>query len=153
MTAVCWHCVRSGFTKGPLDALKSLRTMEAVDVGHLAEEPAEGKELLDRLEDFGRSIGSFEEQVDKASGISRGQLEDSRDNVLEAYRKAYAERVVDPLFTDFLTRLHESDERFRSLDKVAETADVASLAAFLASDEAAYINGQTINIDGGAVPS
>jgi len=27
------------------------------------------------------------------------------------------------------------------------------VAAFLASDQAAYINGQTINIDGGSVPS
>ncbi len=39
------------------------------------------------------------------------------------------------------------------LGRAAGVGDVASLAAFLAGDEAGYINGQTINVDGGAVPS
>jgi len=35
--------------------------------------------------------------------------------------------------------------------RYGETEDVAALAAFLASDEAGFINGQAINIDGGMV--
>jgi len=35
--------------------------------------------------------------------------------------------------------------------RVGDTADVASLVAFLLSDEGAWINGQVINIDGGTV--
>ena len=39
------------------------------------------------------------------------------------------------------------------LQRAAQPRDVAEVAVFLASDEAGYINGQTINVDGGAVPS
>lgn len=36
---------------------------------------------------------------------------------------------------------------------VVITEDVAGLVAFLASDAAAYITGQTINVDGGLIMS
>lgn len=39
------------------------------------------------------------------------------------------------------------------IGRAAVAEDIANVAAFLASDQAAYINGQTINIDGGSVPS
>lgn len=39
------------------------------------------------------------------------------------------------------------------LGRPAVPADVAGVAEFLLSDEAAYITGQTFNIDGGALPS
>jgi 3-oxoacyl-[acyl-carrier protein] reductase len=35
--------------------------------------------------------------------------------------------------------------------RFGQPGDVAALAAFLASDEAGFINGQSINIDGGMV--
>jgi len=35
--------------------------------------------------------------------------------------------------------------------RFGQPADVAALVAFLASGEAAFINGQSINIDGGMV--
>jgi NAD(P)-dependent dehydrogenase (short-subunit alcohol dehydrogenase family) len=35
--------------------------------------------------------------------------------------------------------------------RFGQPADVAALVAFLASDEAGFINGQSINIDGGMV--
>jgi meso-butanediol dehydrogenase/(S,S)-butanediol dehydrogenase/diacetyl reductase len=36
---------------------------------------------------------------------------------------------------------------------VGTAEDVAGLVAFLASDDAAYITGQTINVDGGLIMS
>ncbi len=36
-----------------------------------------------------------------------------------------------------------------SVQRVGQAREVAALVAFLASDEAAYINGQTIRVDGG----
>jgi meso-butanediol dehydrogenase/(S,S)-butanediol dehydrogenase/diacetyl reductase len=39
------------------------------------------------------------------------------------------------------------------MKRAGTTADVAGLVAFLASDDAAYITGQTINIDGGLIMS
>jgi meso-butanediol dehydrogenase / (S,S)-butanediol dehydrogenase / diacetyl reductase len=36
-----------------------------------------------------------------------------------------------------------------AMKRVGTSADVASLVSFLASDDAAYITGQTINVDGG----
>ena len=39
------------------------------------------------------------------------------------------------------------------LERLGDPADVAPLVAFLASDQAAYITGQTLNVDGGMVMS
>jgi meso-butanediol dehydrogenase/(S,S)-butanediol dehydrogenase/diacetyl reductase len=39
------------------------------------------------------------------------------------------------------------------MKRAGTTADVAGLVAFLASDDAAYITGQTINVDGGLIMS
>ena len=37
------------------------------------------------------------------------------------------------------------------LDRMGDTRDVANLALFLASDEASYITGQVVKVDGGLV--
>jgi NAD(P)-dependent dehydrogenase (short-subunit alcohol dehydrogenase family) len=43
-------------------------------------------------------------------------------------------------------------ERFRNpMGRIAERVEVADLVLFLCSDRAAFINGQNIRIDGGAV--
>ncbi|VDZ62829.1 3-oxoacyl-[acyl-carrier-protein] reductase FabG [Serratia odorifera] len=39
------------------------------------------------------------------------------------------------------------------LKRAGQPQDVAGLVAFLASDDAAYITGQTINVDGGLIMS
>ncbi len=38
------------------------------------------------------------------------------------------------------------------LGRVAEPSEVASIAAFLASDDASYVTGETIYVDGGRMP-
>ena len=39
------------------------------------------------------------------------------------------------------------------MKRAGQGADVAGLVAFLASEDAAYITGQTINVDGGLIMS
>lgn len=39
------------------------------------------------------------------------------------------------------------------MNRAGTPEDVAGLVAFLASDDAAYITGQTINVDGGLIMS
>jgi 3-oxoacyl-[acyl-carrier protein] reductase len=71
-----------------------------------------------------------------------------------------------PIYTDMLKSTHQSlaDRHNTTLEawdaKILDTipvgrfgqpADVAALVAFLASDDASFINGQAINIDGGMV--
>ncbi|MBX7234077.1 MAG: SDR family oxidoreductase [Caldilineales bacterium] len=71
-----------------------------------------------------------------------------------------------PIDTDMLTHTYQrladqngvtlADWRARILETIpvgryGRPADVAALAAFLASDDASFINGQAINIDGGMV--
>ena len=44
---------------------------------------------------------------------------------------------------------HKLDMEKYPLKRYGEPEDIANLCVFLASDEASYINGQTININGG----
>jgi 3-oxoacyl-[acyl-carrier protein] reductase len=53
-------------------------------------------------------------------------------------------------------RLHMSSEEFRELTaaqtavgRIGQPEDIAAVAAFLASDEASYVTGQTLYVDGG----
>jgi len=57
--------------------------------------------------------------------------------------------------TDMTDKLGEEAKNkllsFIPLNKMGETSDVANLALFLASDDASYITGQVIKVDGGMV--
>ena len=51
--------------------------------------------------------------------------------------------------------IREAQQRLLSrtpLGRVGEAAEIAAIAAFLASDDASYITGQTIYADGGRLP-
>jgi 2-hydroxycyclohexanecarboxyl-CoA dehydrogenase len=50
---------------------------------------------------------------------------------------------------DFDPKLHASLARAIPLKRLGQPADIAALVAFLASDAAAYITGQTISVSGG----
>lgn len=62
------------------------------------------------------------------------------------------------IMTDMLTTVNadpESRHRLLSrtpLGRIGETEEIAAIAAFLASDDASYITGQTIYADGGRLP-
>ena len=45
-----------------------------------------------------------------------------------------------------------ADDRNIPLGRIGETEEFANLACFLASDQASYITGTSINVDGGASP-
>jgi 3-oxoacyl-[acyl-carrier protein] reductase len=57
---------------------------------------------------------------------------------------------IDTDMTEFLD--HEAKELFKKdipLNRLGNTDDISELAFFLASDQAQYITGQTISVDGG----
>jgi glucose 1-dehydrogenase len=62
------------------------------------------------------------------------------------------------IMTDILKSVasdHEARQRILSrtpLGRIGEPAEIAAIAAFLASDDASYITGQTIYADGGRLP-
>ena len=65
--------------------------------------------------------------------------------------QAWANRQPDELREDYETWAAEKIARLVPLNRWQSPEDIASLAVFLASDRAANITGQTINVDGGYV--
>jgi NAD(P)-dependent dehydrogenase (short-subunit alcohol dehydrogenase family) len=58
--------------------------------------------------------------------------------------------IDTPLTSGLMERLRDAGRtQFAPLGRVGEPQDVANLALFLASDEAAYITGDYILVDGG----
>ena len=54
---------------------------------------------------------------------------------------------------EFRKQIVANSAKATPLGRVAESEDVANLVAFLASDDASFITGQTLNVDGGRVRS
>ncbi|HEY4095832.1 MAG TPA: SDR family NAD(P)-dependent oxidoreductase [Baekduia sp.] len=76
----------------------------------------------------------------------------------ELARKAITANVVAPLAATAMTEVVRTDPRFaeKQLERVplgrwAEPEEIAGAFAFLASDDAAYITGQVLCVDGGLV--
>jgi 2-hydroxycyclohexanecarboxyl-CoA dehydrogenase len=65
--------------------------------------------------------------------------------------QAWADRQPHELRQDYETWAAEKIARLVPLNRWQSPEDIASLAVFLASDRAANITGQTINVDGGYV--
>ena len=55
--------------------------------------------------------------------------------------------------TTFAELTERIDALAETLRRAGKPSDVAGLVAFLASDDAAYLTGQAINIDGGLIMS
>jgi 2-hydroxycyclohexanecarboxyl-CoA dehydrogenase len=108
--------------------------------------------------DAGR-VGSSLESV--YSGAKGGVIAFTKTIAREVARSGVTANVVcpGPTKTAFLDRiageggerLVESLERAVPMRRLGEPEDVAAAVAFLASEEAGYITGQTIVIDGGQV--
>ncbi|WP_277869389.1 SDR family oxidoreductase [Paracoccus tegillarcae] len=66
----------------------------------------------------------------------------------------YNDRVWGQMLGDFAPgELMASWVQNIPMKRAGEGKDVAALAAFLASEDATYITGQTINVDGGLIMS
>jgi NAD(P)-dependent dehydrogenase (short-subunit alcohol dehydrogenase family) len=56
-----------------------------------------------------------------------------------------------PTLANLTPEMHEATLRNRLVQRAGSPEDIACMAAFLASDEAGFITGQTINVDGGVL--
>jgi 3-oxoacyl-[acyl-carrier protein] reductase len=81
-----------------------------------------------------------------SKALARDSAPEVRVNVLAPgwIRTAFADGAMDPAYLD--ARVSEIPLR-----RMGEPADVAPAAVFLASDEAAYITGQVLNVNGGLI--
>ena len=83
----------------------------------------------------------------------------TRSLALEVATRSITVNAIAPGFvdTDMTAGLNEQQEEFLlgriPMGRIAEPREIAPLAAFLASDAASYITGQTFNVDGGVVMS
>ena len=82
----------------------------------------------------------------------------SKALALEVARSGVTVNVVMPGVTDTaMPRQHSSEERLRQqaernpMGRIGRPEDVAGVVAFLVSDDAAYITGQTVGVNGGAI--
>lgn len=66
------------------------------------------------------------------------------------WERLHAAKSPDTPIEDFLQGM--SDDRGIPLGRMGETEEFANIACFLASDQAGYITGTSINVDGGASP-
>ena len=66
------------------------------------------------------------------------------------WERLHAETAPDQPLDEFLQGM--ADARGIPLGRIGETGEFADIACFLASEQAGYITGTSINVDGGASP-
>ena len=83
--------------------------------------------------------------------VMRGRCRISGDlNVASRLSRSVLSLPIHTEMTEVLSeKVKEGATAQIPLGKFGETEDIANAAAFLASDEARYITGQTLHIDGG----
>ncbi len=90
-------------------------------------------------------------------GVTKAALNHLTMNLAAELAPAVRVNAVAPAVvkTRFATALYENDEEAAAsaypLKRLGVPSDVAGAVAFLASDDAAWITGQTLAIDGGAL--
>lgn len=66
------------------------------------------------------------------------------------WERLHADKGADQSYEAFVQAM--ADNRAIPLGRIGDTEEFANIACFLASDEAGYITGTSINVDGGASP-
>ncbi len=91
------------------------------------------------------------------SAAKAGIIGFTRSVALEVASRGITVNAVAPGFvqTDMTAGLSDEQKELIKgripMDRYGETGEIAPIVAFLASDAAAYITGQTVNVDGGLV--
>ena len=111
---------------------------------------------------FGRivnitSINAIRGQAGQANyaGAKAGVIGMTKSNAMEFASRGITVNAVAPGFigTDMTTKMDDATkEKYAAsipLQRIGDPADVAKAVAFLASDDASYITGQVLGVDGG----
>jgi len=143
MTQQQWEEVMDVNLKGTFNCLQAAATYMR----------AQGKGTIINVSSTSRygNVGQLNYAASKGGVVAM-----TRTAAKELCRKGVTCNCISPgtIWTDMLKAVPEqAQERFKAsipLGRFGEPREVANLAVFLASDEASYITGQTINCDGGS---
>ncbi len=143
MTQEQWEEVMDVNLKGTFNCLQAAATYMR----------AQGKGTIINVSSTSRygNVGQLNYAASKGGVVAM-----TRTAAKELSRKGVTCNCISPgtIWTDMLKAVPEQSlERFRAsipLGRFGEPREVANLAVFLASGEASYITGQTINCDGGS---
>ena len=117
-----------------------------------------GKGIAKRFADEGANLvlAANEASVEAVAEEFRSAGANAVSSVCDVTNKAEVEALYDLALTKFGqvdVSIQNAGVRNIPMKRAGKAEDVAGLVAFLASDDAAYITGQTINVDGGLIMS
>ena len=117
-----------------------------------------GKGIAKRFADEGANLvlAANEASVEAVAEEFRSAGASAVSYVCDVPNKAEVEALYDLALTKFGqvdVSIQNAGVRNIPMKRAGKAEDVAGLVAFLASEDAAYITGQTINVDGGLIMS